>query len=189
MELKQYQTHTLDAFTRWLRALEKNRMVTNSLASLIEQQGYMGYDDILNYPKRTWKELAESGSVAETAGEYVSRTDDAGRAIPHLCFKVPTGGGKTLLAAAALERLNRPTGFTLWIVPTKAIYQQTKKALWNKEHPYRQMLERASGGRVKVLEKDDHFTREDVTHYLCVMLIMYSAASWEKKSGVSTDVP
>ena len=49
----------------------------------------------------------EAGSVAETAGQYVSRTDDAGRPIPHICFKVPTGGGKTLLAAAALQRLNR----------------------------------------------------------------------------------
>ena len=178
MELKQYQTHTLDAFTRWLRALEKNRMVTNSLASLIEQQGYMGYDDILNYPKRTWKELAESGGVAETAGEYLSRTDGAGRPIPHVCFKVPTGGGKTLLAASALGQLNRSNGLVLWIVPTKAIYQQTKKALWNKEHPYRDMLERA--GQVKVLEKETPFTRADVEHYLCVMLLMLPAANRQK---------
>ena len=178
MELKQYQTHTLDAFTRWLRALEKNRMVTNSLASLIEQQGYMGYDDILNYPKRTWKELAESGGVAETAGEYLSRTDGAGRPILHVCFKVPTGGGKTLLAASALGQLNRSNGLVLWIVPTKAIYQQTKKALWNKEHPYRDMLERA--GQVKVLEKETPFTRADVEHYLCVMLLMLPAANRQK---------
>ena len=29
----------------------------------------------------------------------------------------------------------------------------------NREHPYRQLLERASGGRVKLLEKTDPFTR------------------------------
>ena len=69
--------------------------------------------------------MAQSGGVAETAGEYASRTDDAGRPIPHVCFKVPTGGGKTLLAAAALERLNRQTGLTLWITPTRAFYEQT----------------------------------------------------------------
>ena len=60
---------------------------------------------------------------------HVNRTDGGGRPIPHICFKVPTGGGKTLLAAAALERLNRQTGLTLWIVPSKAIYAQTKAAL------------------------------------------------------------
>ena len=95
--------------------------------------------------------------IAGSAGEYVDRTDDANRPIPHICFKVPTGGGKTLLAAAALERAPWQTGLVLWIVPSKAIYAQTKAALWNKEHPYRQMLRRASAGRIKVLEKDTPF--------------------------------
>ena len=101
--------------------------------------------------------MAETGGVAKSAGEYVSRTDEADRLIPHICFKIPTGGGKTLLAAAALQRLHRQTGLTLWITPTRAIYDQTKAALKSREHPYRQMLERASGGRVKLLEKDDLF--------------------------------
>ena len=113
------------------------------------------------------------GGVAESAGEYVNRTDGGGRPIPHICFKVPTGGGKTLLAAAALERRHQQTGLILWIVPSKAIYNQTKAALWNREHPYRQMLERASAGRVKMLEKDDSFNRDDVANYLCVMLLCY----------------
>ena len=85
-----------------------------------------------------------------------------------------------MLAAAALERLNRQTGLTLWITPTRAIYEQTKSALRNREHPYRQMLERASGGRVKLLEKDDLFTRADAANYLCVMLLMLPAANRQK---------
>ena len=112
--------------------------------------------------------------------DYVTRTDDAKRPIPHVCFKVPTGGGKTLLAASALERLHRQRGLTLWIVPTKAIYAQTKKALWDKEHPYRKMLERASAGSVKMLEKDDSFNRDDTANYLCVMLLMLPAANRQK---------
>ena len=116
--------------------------------------------------------MAQSGGIADNSGIYASRTDDAGRPIPHVCFKVPTGGGKTLLAAAALARLDRQTGLTLWITPSRAIYEQTKTALRNKEHPYRQMLDRASGGRVKLLEKDDLFTRADAANYMCVMLLM-----------------
>ena len=118
--------------------------------------------------------------MADGQAEYVDRTDDANRPIPHICFKVPTGGGKTLLAAAALERLNRQTGLTLWVVPSKAIYDQTKAALWNREHPYRQMLERASAGCVKVLEKDDPFNRDDIANYLCVMLLMLPATNRQK---------
>ena len=78
--------------------------------------------------------------VALTAGEYVDRTDEANRPIPHICFKVPMGGGKTLLAAAALERLPWQRGLVLWVVPSKAIYDQTKAALWDKQHPYRKIL-------------------------------------------------
>ena len=44
----------------------------------------------------------------------------------------------------------------------------------------RQLLERASGGRVKVLEKDEPFTRADVDNYLCVMLLMLPAANRRK---------
>ena len=43
------------------------------------------------------------------------------------------------------------------------------------------MLERASGGCVKMLEKDDSFTAADVGHYLCVMLISLQSASRQSR--------
>ena len=181
MELKNYQVAALDAFVRWRDALAAAQ--ANSETAIHNSDEYIDAfvtDDIRNYPKTAWRQLARSGSVADSAGAYANRTDDAGRPIPHVCFKVPTGGGKTLLAAAALERLNRQTGLTLWITPTRAIYEQTKTALRNREHPYRQMLERASGGRVKLMEKEDPFTRADAANYLCVMLLMLPAANRRK---------
>lgn len=177
MELKEYQSAALDAFARWRDTLEEAQTKSEMAVDALKGVGADIPADVLNYPKSAWQQLAKSGGVAESAEEYVSRFDDADRPIPHVCFKLPTGGGKTLLAAAALERLDRQTGLVLWMVPSKAIYQQTKDALWNREHPYRQMLERASGGRVKLLEKDDRFTREDVANYLCVMLISLQSAN------------
>ena len=97
-----------------------------------------------------------------------------------MCLKIPTGGGKTLLATAALERLHRQTGLVLWIIPTRAIYQQTIRALRNREHPYRETLDRASGGRVRLLEKDDKFTAADIANYMCIMLLMLPAANRQK---------
>ncbi len=179
MELKEYQARALEAFVRWRQALEQARRQYMAGTAALEQAGVEVPADLRNYPKTAWQKLQASGGAA-TAGEHVDRTAAADYSIPHVCFKVPTGGGKTLLAAAALERLNRQTGLTLWIMPTRAIYQQTKDALRNREHPYRQMLERASGGRVKLLEKDDPFSAADVAHYMCVMLLMLPAANRQK---------
>lgn len=178
MELKGYQARDLESFCRWHDVLltEKEKAESNirQIDSLEQDLPPDVRSGILNYPKTAWSNLAQTGGVAG-AGIHIDRVDAADRPIPHVCFKVPTGGGKTLLAAAALERLNRNSGLSLWITPTTAIYQQTKGALWNREHPYRQMLEKASGGRLKLLEKADLFTASDVEHYLCVMLIMLPA--------------
>ena len=180
MELKTYQLRTLDAFSRWLEALEVAQDESEAAIEAWPEAAGEIPDVVRNYPLKAWEALKGEGGVAESSGEYVNRTDGGGRPIPHICFKVPTGGGKTLLAAAALERLHRQTGLTLWIVPSKAIYNQTKAALWNREHPYRQMLERASAGRVKMLEKDDSFNSDDIANYLCVMLLMLPAANRQK---------
>ena len=185
MELKEYQRTALETYERWLQTLETMRLKTESKETRDAVRALQAADaeipsTLTNYPKNAWDALRKEGGVAKTAGLYIDRTDGAGRPIPHICFKVPTGGGKTLMAASALERLNRPNGLTLWIVPSRAIYDQTKKALWNREHPYRQMLERASGGRVKMMEKEDRLTANDVENYLCVMLLMYPAANRRK---------
>lgn len=181
MELKQYQAETLETFYRWIENLRIEKAQSEEATVALQKIGHDVPDDVLNYPKTAWQKMKDAGEVAESAGPYVSRTDAAGRPIPHVCFKVPTGGGKTLLAAAALERMNRPTGLTLWITPTRTIYEQTKTALKNREHPYREMLERASGGKVKLLEKDDPFTNADIANYLCVMLLSLPAANWQHK--------
>ena len=181
LELKTYQRDTLEAFSNWLEVLNEERQASKTTIEHLEQAGSSIRDDFLdeirNYPKTAWRKLKENDGVAATAGEYVDRKDGANRPIPHICFKVPTGGGKTLLAASALEQLHRQRGLTLWVVPTKAIFDQTKAALWNKEHPYRKVLERASAGRVKMLEREHPFNRDDITNYLCVMLLMLPAAN------------
>ncbi len=182
MELKVYQRNTLDAFSRWLETLEDTQRELETTIAALQQTSVDSsiLDELGNYPKTAWKKLKEDRNVAATAGEYVDRTDDANRPIPHICFKVPTGGGKTLLAAAALEHVPWQRGLVLWIVPTKAIYAQTKTALWNKDHPYRKMLQRAGAGRVKMLEKEDAFSRDDINNYFCVMLLMLPATNRQR---------
>ena len=177
MELKDYQIRILDAFTRWRNELAAAQARSETAVSALMQVDADIPPEVRNYPKTAWQRLAATGEVAYGARPYLDRTTTAGFPIPHTCLKVPTGGGKTLLAAAALERLDQNSGLVLWMVPSNAIYRQTKEKLWDRQHPYRQMLERGSGRRVKMLEKDDIFTAADVEHYLCVMLISLQSAN------------
>lgn len=76
--------------------------------------------------------------------------------IPYVCFRIPTGGGKTLLAALTIhvandELLHSPAPLVLWLTPSDAIRQQTLRALKNRQHPYRQALEE-SFSSVNVIE-------------------------------------
>jgi len=117
---------------------------------------------------------------------YLTQNDGLQRSIPNICLKVPTGGGKTLLAACTLERiqtdyLKQQTGLVLWVVPSDDIYRQTWKQLANREHPYRQILERASGGRVKLLEKSDAFIQRDIEGQLSLMLLMLPSPARKSK--------
>lgn len=71
--------------------------------------------------------------------------------MPYSCLRVPTGGGKTLLAchAASLavrELLHAERGVVLWLVPSNTILDQTADALRDPRHPYRRALEQGAPG-------------------------------------------
>src|ERR1700693_6304336 len=75
------------------------------------------------------------------------------RNIPYVCIRVPTGGGKTLMAAhavpiAARRYLAREYPLVLWLAPTNTIVGQTLRALKNTRHPYRGVLDEAFAGNV-----------------------------------------
>ena len=110
------------------------------------------------------------------------RKNGLGQPLPTFCLKIPTGGGKTLLAVKIIDLVNvrfrrRQTGLVLWIVPTTQIYNQTLRALKDRDHPYRQQLDVASAGRTTVLEKNTHFRPDDVRENLCVLLLMLPSAN------------
>ena len=155
--------------------MNKARSDSEEIVKILATRG-LNTAEASNYPKTAWSFLTKNGHVSNGV-EYVSRTDSAGRPILHACLKVPTGGGKTILAAEALNRLKCRRGLVLWIVPSEAIFAQTNKALRTREHNVRKRLELATGGHVKVLKKDEAFTELDLKNYLCVMLLMLPATN------------
>jgi len=75
---------------------------------------------------------------------------------PYVCLRLPTGGGKTLVAShavgvAARDLLHAERAVVLWLVPSNVIRDQTIQALRDRHHPYRQALDAALGA-VTVLD-------------------------------------
>jgi type III restriction enzyme len=70
--------------------------------------------------------------------------------MPYVCLRVPTGGGKTLLACHAVglamhQLLRSERSVVLWLVPSNTILDQTAAALRDPRHPYRRALELGCG--------------------------------------------
>lgn len=76
--------------------------------------------------------------------------------LPYVCIRIPTGGGKTLVACHAVgiaqkEHLGADRSIILWLVPSNTIKDQTINALRDKNHSYRQAIEK-SIGQVEVMD-------------------------------------
>ena len=75
---------------------------------------------------------------------------------PYICLRVPTGGGKTLIAAHAVGTIARRLGhqdypLCLWVTPSTTIRDQTLNALKQRGHPYHAALRDSLGVPVEVL--------------------------------------
>jgi len=105
---------------------------------------------------------AQSGDPAKSFGEITLRqfqepihyvpVSVAGlpARMPYVCLRVPTGGGKTLMAChtcglAIAELLEAERSVVLWLVPSTTILDQTADALRDPRHPYRRALEMTCG--------------------------------------------
>ncbi len=105
-----------------------------------------------------------------------------GNYYPRVCIKVPTGGGKTLLAVEAIREYKnlfhqKRTGLVVWIVPSETIYSQTVQKLRDKGNYLRQLLDQCSGGNTLILEKGQRLTTQDIEENLVVLFIMIQSIS------------
>ena len=84
--------------------------------------------------------------------------------MPYFCLRVPTGGGKTWLAAKSVSLINTHLlgiehSVILWLVPSNAIREQTLRALKDRLHPYHQALREAGPVTILDLEEAKNVTR------------------------------
>lgn len=153
MQLKQYQTDTLSTLRRFL---EETRIAGAKNA----------YESIAQEPE-------------QAARGYGGRYEPLAKLpnVPYVCLRLPTGGGKTILAAHAVSVarnawIEKDYPLVLWLVPTNTIRRQTAEALKNPRHAYRRVLDDAFAGRVRVFDIADftHIRPHDLRDYCCIVV-------------------
>ena len=99
--------------------------------------------------------------------------------VPYICIKVPTAGGKTLIATHAVDSIysiyltqKSKTGIIIWFTPSDTIRQQTLKNLKNRNHPYREVLDSKFNNKVKVFNSEEalRISKNDIENYLCIFV-------------------
>ena len=124
--LKDYQTRVLDSLREYFRQCSRDGHPEAGFQATLIRNGLVPVPYI-------------PVSVAGLAPE-----------MPYVCLRLPTGGGKTLLACYATgiamsELQHAERAVVLWLVPSNTILEQTAKALRDPRHPYRRALELACG--------------------------------------------
>ena len=169
MILKNYQKRVLDDLSGYLAALEKTKNLKDAFRQHWQERGVaIGFHGMQPYNNLL-------------AG------------VPHVCLKVPTGGGKTLLGCASLRRIFDSMGITktkavVWLVPSTSILDQTARALSSVEHPYRQWLDYDFGSRVEIYNSEQakngqNLTPSTVREQLSVFVMSYDSLRIKKKEG------
>lgn len=155
MQLKPYQTDTLNTLRRFF---EHARLAGAKAA----------YEAITTEPEQVAR-------IGRYTGTYVPLGELPD--VPYVCLRLPTGGGKTILAAhsIAVARdtwVEKDYPLVVWLVPTDRIRQQTAEALKQPRHAYRQTLDEAFEGRVRVFDIAD-FTNirpHDLRDHCCIVV-------------------
>jgi type III restriction enzyme len=138
MDLKVFQRRVVDEVERYLARLAEVRAAGETRHGALD----------------AWEDLK--------IGPYHEHRNGLGEDLPAFCIKVPTGGGKTLLATQILGSAYRTilrdrngAGLVLWVVPSSQIYRDTLRRLRDRNDMYRLMLEHAVSRRIEVWEKHE----------------------------------
>jgi type III restriction enzyme len=115
---------------------------------------------------------------------------------PHVCFKVPTAGGKTFIAVNAIapifdfmqNYISDKSKLVLWLVPSLSILQQTAQALKDPVHPYHLHLKSLFNGRVNIFEREEvltgaGFNRDSVRDSLNIIVMSFDALKSTNKDN------
>ena len=125
-------------------------------------------------------------TLAETDVPITSYCENI-EGVPQVCFKVPTGGGKTFMAAASIQPILKkfPSKIIVWLVPSETILTQTYKNLSDIKHPYRRRIDR-DNGKVCVYTKEqllagENFSQIETDGQISILVLSYDSFRRQSK--------
>ena len=136
--------------------------------------------------------ISESFKLARSSFELpeIPYADYTNLDVPSVCFRIPTGGGKTLLGAYAIpvitkQLLNVDSSLVFWLAPSEAIVNQTLESLKDLSHPYRLYLEKEFSNRtVNIMTVSEaHSKAFDLSSDLTIIIATIQTFSVEKPEG------
>lgn len=136
-----------------------------------------------------WQACAPLDEAPDGSLQRQSYSRDALGEVPAVCVRIPTGGGKTFLAAHAVAQVGKTLQDTeapvaLWLVPSDAIRAQTLEALSSPRNPCREALATYFGERVRVCALDELATvgPQDVGRAAIVVVATIQSFNVKEKS-------
>ena len=113
---------------------------------------------------------------------------------PYVCLRVPTGGGKTLIAAhsigvAARDFLQITNPMVLWLVPSTAILNQTVEALKTEGHPLRTVLIRDFHRNFTVMTKAEALAMSRADVNSGAVVIVSTIQSFRREDDLGRENP
>ncbi|HEY9628141.1 MAG TPA: hypothetical protein V6C84_12650 [Coleofasciculaceae cyanobacterium] len=97
MQLKDYQKHYINEVKVYLEHLA-------GFCAKYEKALAIDPDMAFDFTRKAW-EKAKGGTTFQSAIHH-DKKNGLGEPLPNFCIKVPTGGGKTLLAIHAIGLIN-----------------------------------------------------------------------------------
>lgn len=171
MELKSYQQQILDDLQRFMQCVQETKRADTAFCKFW-----------LEHPRTPLNPFP--GTAVEP---YKNNVKNA----PHVCIKVPTGGGKTFIASASLATIFKEFDEShfrtvVWLVPSITILEQTIRNLRNPEHPYRQRINTDFANRVEIFSKDQAlqgagFSLSVARENLCILVMSFDSLRAKKK--------
>src|SRR5262245_39037489 len=108
MRLKDYQSGALSALLAYLKILRAEYDKRAEELADIEKLPFATRERVLtglvNPVTAAW-DIAKVQEIAASPDPWRPLKDGTGRSIPNVCLKLPTGGGKTLLAGHGVDRI------------------------------------------------------------------------------------
>jgi len=150
-------------------------------------------DELAEYTKECRKYPVEDGARFAFSKKHPEKgyhPFSADNHAPIVCIKVPTGGGKTLIASYSVGilfdsyiRERNDKGIVMWFVPSDQIRKQTLRALKNRNHPFRKVLDSRFQNKVKVFDVAEAkaIRKSDVAENVCVIISTISAFRREER--------